>query len=32
LRFVDTSIITLYLLSVVAVGTVVYTEVRDIFR
>ena len=32
LRFVDTSIIFLYLLSVVAVGCIVYTEIRDLFR
>lgn len=32
LRFVDTSIITLYLLAIVAVGVVVYTEVRGFFR
>jgi len=32
LRFVDTSVISLYLLSIIAVGSIVYTEVRDLFR
>lgn len=32
LRFVDTSVISLYLLAACAVGSIVYTEVRDLFR
>lgn len=32
LRFVDTSVISLYLLAAFAVGSIVYTEVRDLFR
>jgi len=32
LRFVDTSVISLYLLAFMAIGSIVYTEVRDLFR
>lgn len=32
LSFVDTSVISLYLLAAFAVGSIVYTEVRDLFR
>lgn len=32
LRFVDSSVISLYLLAAIAVGSIVYTEVRDLFR